>query len=95
MNTSTQRQPTEPEIEAVMYAITFISKCINPADGKINGAHWRHIYDMLAHLTEYEIWLGLCNMEEALFEATEQITFVQATLFELFQIAHEQGIKAL
>jgi hypothetical protein len=93
MTIQTVREPKEEEIEAVLLAFDLLSYCIDPSDGKINAATWRVVYDTLASLTIYELWLGLCNLESVLFDAEQEVSRVHVTLYELFQIAYEDGIQ--
>ena len=88
------RQPTDDEIDAVYGAFDNIIPFIS-TNGKISGSGWRDIYSALETLSEYELWLGLCNLESAIFESGEEITPVHTTLFELFHIAYNQGVEAL
>ncbi|HLA43245.1 MAG TPA: hypothetical protein VJZ27_07410 [Aggregatilineales bacterium] len=95
--TSTEpgRQPTEAEIEAVINAFDTIRIHINPTEGTIQASGWREVYDTLAALNEFEIWLGLCSLEAALFDSDDYVTASQATLYELFRFAYENGIEAI
>jgi|GEM_PF-4000028 len=91
--TGVQREPTNTEIEAVLATIDHISDQINPNDGKIFGAGWEVVRDALLKLSEYELWLGLCNLESVMFSSDGGVTPIQSTLFELFHMAYEQGIE--
>lgn len=93
--THVERQPTDAEIDAVMGAFDAISQFIDPVYGTIQGSAWRDVYQTLGQLSDYELWIGVCNLEEALFASTESVNVVQATLFEIFQISYDQGINAL
>ena len=89
------REPSEKEIQSVMDAFDIISQFVNPNNGQIHGAGWRDIHDTLARLGEYELWLGLCTLESALFDSDEPPTPTQATMFELFNMVYEDGIEAI
>lgn len=89
------REPTEQEIDAVLDAIDEISRYIGPLDGAIFGDGWRIVHKILSSLSDFEIWLGLYNLEAALFDSGEPVTVVRAALYQLFQIAYDQGIEAL
>lgn len=89
------RQPTDQEIDTVLGAFDVLSHFINPDDGMINAAGWRDIHVTLAALSDYELWLGLCNMASAWFDLDQANTPIQNTLYELFRIAYEEGLEAL
>jgi hypothetical protein len=87
--------PTDTEVEAVISAFDTITPYISSRDGTINGSAWRIVYDALGRLSDIELWLGLCNLESAIFEAGAQPSPVHLTLFELFKMVYEQGLEAL
>lgn len=88
------REPNDAEIDAVVSAIDRISRHITH-NGKISASGWREVYGALAALSDYELWLGLQNLGSAVFDSGENASCVQLTLFELFEIAYEQGIENL
>ena len=90
-----ERIPTDEEIDAVLNAIDLISPHLNDEDGTINGAAWRDVHGSLRQLSRYELWLGLCNMEAAIFQSEEPISNGQATLYELFYIAYADGLHTI
>jgi len=89
------REPTDQEIESVLNAFDLISRFINAKDGTINASGMHDIYTTLRRLSDYELWLGACNLEEALFGSESMVNPIQATLFEIFKISCEQGVEAL
>ncbi|MFP4323949.1 MAG: hypothetical protein ACLFTK_15960 [Anaerolineales bacterium] len=93
--TNVERQPTDAEINAVLDAFDHISLYINLQDGRIIGTGWHEVREVLRTLSDYELWLGLCNLEQAVFDAQEEATPAQVTLFELFHMVYEQGLDAL
>jgi len=90
-----ERTPTEAEVDAVLYAIDIISPHLNERDCTISAGGWREVHNSLSRLSRYELWLGLCNMETAIFQSDTPITNSQATLYELFYIAYTDGMQAL
>jgi hypothetical protein len=87
--------PTDEQIEHVMDAFDKICAHISPKDGTINGAGWREIYTVVNNLSEDELWIGICNLENVIFELPGEPTLVHATLYEIFRIAYNEGIEAL
>jgi hypothetical protein len=90
-----ERIPTDSEIDAVLHAIDAITPYLNEREGTINASGWRDVYGSLRSLSKYELWLGLCNMEMAIFSSNEPISNGQATLYELFYIAYNEDMQAL
>ena len=89
------RQPTENEIQTVMTAFESILPHINEDSGTVKGSGWRTVYDVLEQLTDYELWLGLCNLEAAVFGSEQDLNVAHVTIFELFQLAYERRIESL
>lgn len=89
------REPTEAEVDAVVHALETITPYISTVNGTINASGWRIIYDALAGLSDYELWLGLCSLEEVMFDPEQTMTVVQLTLYELFRIAYVEGMPTL
>ena len=90
-----QRSPSEPEVLSLLNAFNLISAFIQPEDGQIMRLGWRDIRDTLENLSEDELWLGICTLEEALAQQEGHHNPVQVTMYRLFQTAYEQGVEAL
>lgn len=91
----TSHEPSDAEVDRIFQAFDDLSQYISPKDGTINSAQWQVVHQILSGLSEYERWIGLCNLESALFESDFDVTCTQMTLYELFKIAYEQGLEAL
>jgi hypothetical protein len=90
-----ERQPTDQEIETVLRAFDALQVYIHPDNGMIEAQGWRDVHITLLSLSDYELWLGLCNMASVWFDLEEANSPVQNTLYELFRIAYEEGLEAL
>lgn len=90
------RQPTELEINTVYDAYVDILPYINRRDGTLTRQGWHAVNGILMSLTDFELWLGLCNLEAVIFggEDYNAVSPAHMTLFELFHIAYEQATAA-